>query len=240
MAMVQATSMGFSPFHPNHASTTAISTVRESVYSTESSRSPSFAKRSAQDAGLSPRVKEEWPDMDTHVVIKSEPQDDISIDFADIRVSPSEMDDILSKVVLHVKHETSRDRRREAIERRNRRRNIVPKTSLDHKAWLELKRRKSRIAAASYREKQWTKLKLIKQEISLLLTQYPSLQCPSWIPSHAPVLTCRPDESREDFRKRKNRESAALSRRHQLEQLQFFTYQLERLRQLTSVYKPSK
>ncbi|KAF0686910.1 Aste57867_21304 [Aphanomyces stellatus] len=187
---------------------------------------PTLMKRPRHACAFDVPIKDE--------VVKEEVLNDF--DATDMCVSPLEMDDILSKVVLHVKHETSRDRRRDAIARRNRRRNIPSKLDGDHAnlAWIEMKKRKSRIAAASYREKRMGKLEVVKADVASLLAQYPFLTCAEWVPSRAPTLACRDNESKDEFRKRKNRESAAQSRKLQLEQLQFLTNELHRLREIAA------
>ncbi|KAF0739079.1 hypothetical protein LEN26_013340 [Aphanomyces euteiches] len=157
---------------------------------------------------------------------------------------------------IHVKEEPSRNmhssvinasaiQRRLAIERRNLKRNIVPrnhgssvaaaaeKTALLHSIIVaDAKNTKNRESAAAYREKRDRKMKLILAEIHQIQAAHPSIEFRDWTPAKLAKSERKPDESKEDYRRRTNRESAAGSREQQKEKLHYLTQELVRMRAL--------
>ncbi|KAF0686911.1 Aste57867_21305 [Aphanomyces stellatus] len=149
---------------------------------------------------------------------------------------------------------SAREYRRRAILRRNHKRRIVPHPSShafdaspclpqrddddgrvvpgNIDGSLDSKKRTSRIAAALYRDKQRHRHGHVVSEIEALLATHPHLQAEKrvWTPRKKVKSPMDAGEDRETYRKRCNRESAAFSRQQQLDQLDFWTTELARLR----------
>ncbi|RHY83365.1 hypothetical protein DYB37_009686 [Aphanomyces astaci] len=132
--------------------------------------------------------------------------------------------------------------RRLAIERRNLKRKIVPRRH--HSTWpdknscspiiVDVKNTKNRESAAAYREKRDRKMKVILAEIHRIQAAHPSVAFDDWIPAKLPKSERHEGESKEDYRRRTNRESAAGSREQQKEKLMHYTQQVIRMREFTS------
>ncbi|KAF0709597.1 Aste57867_5822 [Aphanomyces stellatus] len=146
---------------------------------------------------------------------------------------------------LYRKAEAAR-RRRRAIERRNARRNIVPKQADDEvdttatPVCIDRNKTKNRISAASYRENRDKRVSFIQNEIKQLQHEFPHIQSKPWTPMKKPKSAMRDGESKEEYRKRTNRESAADSRFQQQQKLQYLTRELARLRALAQHHRVHK
>ncbi|CAK4077984.1 unnamed protein product [Aphanomyces euteiches] len=136
---------------------------------------------------------------------------------------------------LYRKAEAAR-RRRVAIERRNARRKIVPKqveVEETQVVCIDRNKTKNRISAASYRENRDKRVLFIQNEIQQLQAEFPHLESQPWTPIKKPKSAIREGETKDEYRKRTNRESAADSRFQQQQKLQYLTRELARLRALT-------
>ncbi|KAF0690418.1 Aste57867_18150 [Aphanomyces stellatus] len=166
--------------------------------------------------------------------------------FHDTGMLPSIKDESSSMMGASRSHHTSiinasAIQRRLAIERRNLRRNIVPRSqalaaAATDKAVLgattDVKNTKNRESAAAYREKRDRKMKFILAEVLEIQAAHPTIHFRDWTPAKLPKSERKPNESKEDYRRRTNRESAAGSREQQKEKLQYLTDELLRMRAL--------
>ncbi|RHY24634.1 hypothetical protein DYB32_008770 [Aphanomyces invadans] len=132
--------------------------------------------------------------------------------------------------------------RRLAIERRNLKRKIVPRhhrltmseQSAGSPILVDVKNTKNRESAAAYREKRDRRMKVILAEIQRIQAAHPSIPFVDWIPSKLPKSERQAGESKEDYRRRTNRESAAGSREQQKEKLLHLTQQVICMREILS------
>ncbi|KDO26832.1 hypothetical protein SPRG_08123 [Saprolegnia parasitica CBS 223.65] len=148
----------------------------------------------------------------------------------------------LAPFLLSHKAEAAR-RRQVAIERRNAKRNIVPRHAASEAAaavCIDRNKTKNRISAASYRENRDKRVHFIEHEIQLLQKEHPGLQSKDWVPMKKSKSAIRDGESKEEYRKRTNRESAADSRYQQQQKLQYLTRELARLRAVVHVGDAAK
>ncbi|OQS05594.1 hypothetical protein THRCLA_02302 [Thraustotheca clavata] len=140
--------------------------------------------------------------------------------------------------IVSSKAEAAR-RRQLAIERRNAKRNIVPRHVLVEPPPITMcvdrNKTKNRISAASYRENRDKRVLYIQNEIKALQKLHPGLQSKEWVPVKKAKSAIREGETKEEYRKRTNRESAADSRYQQQQKLQYLTRELARLRALLNV-----
>ncbi|OQR99012.1 hypothetical protein ACHHYP_07446 [Achlya hypogyna] len=129
---------------------------------------------------------------------------------------------------------TATVRRRLAIERRNAKRNIPSKASSvsppNEPLLIHVKNTKNRVSAAAYREKRDKKLSVILAEIARLEQAHPDMAHRPFVPAKKVKSEQLPTESKEEYRRRTNRESAAGSRQLQQEKLRHYTRELARLR----------
>ncbi|EQC32492.1 hypothetical protein SDRG_09818 [Saprolegnia diclina VS20] len=127
-------------------------------------------------------------------------------------------------------------RRRLAIERRNAKRQIVSRTSAVQNAsppvLIHVKNTKNRVSAAAYREKREHKLSYIIDEIHRLEASHPSLRHRPFAPAKKAKSVQLPTESKDEYRRRTNRESAAKSRLLQEEKVWYLNRELARLQAL--------
>ncbi|KDO32766.1 hypothetical protein SPRG_02464 [Saprolegnia parasitica CBS 223.65] len=127
-------------------------------------------------------------------------------------------------------------RRRLAIERRNAKRQIVSRASAvptsSPPVLIHVKNTKNRVSAAAYREKREHKLSFIIDEIHRLEAAHPSLRHRPFAPAKKAKSVQLATESKDEYRRRTNRESAAESRLLQQEKVWYLSRELARLRAL--------
>ncbi|OQR86381.1 hypothetical protein ACHHYP_10607 [Achlya hypogyna] len=144
----------------------------------------------------------------------------------------------LAPFLLTHKAEAAR-RRQVAIARRNAKRNIVPRHGVTSDGapavCIDRNKTKNRISAASYRENRDKRVTFIMNEIMQLQAEHPGLVSKEWVPMKKSKSAIRDGESKEEYRKRTNRESAADSRYQQQQKLQYLTRELARLRAIVHV-----